>query len=103
MLKKSRRLGAAEVKEVLKRGRSVRVGPYSAKLLASPAPLRLAVIIPRKSAPKAVTRNKLRRAAYLKLEMLPLPERGSLAVFVRPAAADRPPPGVALRASRARP
>lgn len=84
MLKKSKRLSAAEVKEVLKRGRSMRVGAYVAKLLPSSTPLRVAVIIPKKAAPKATTRNTLRRAAYRNLKTLPLPEKGLLALFVRP-------------------
>jgi RNase P protein component len=84
MFKKKRRLNAREVREVLKRGRSMRVGPYQAKFLSSETPLKVAVIVPKKGAPKATTRTTLKRRAFLALETLPLPAEGALAVFVRP-------------------
>lgn len=83
MLPKSKRLSAAEVREVLARGKTFRVGPYTGKLLAGRAVLGVAVIVSKKVARKATSRNTLRRKAYLELESLPLPTSGSLALFVK--------------------
>jgi ribonuclease P protein component len=83
MLKKSARLRAAEVAEVLARGKSVRVGPYGGKLVASNEPLRVAIVVPKKSVRTAVARNRLRRAAYRALPSLSTPSTGRLALFVR--------------------
>jgi ribonuclease P protein component len=83
MLPKRLRLSAAEVKEVLAKGKSTRVGPYAGKLLAGRAPLGVAVIVSKKTARKATDRNTLRRKAYRDLEKLQLPQSGSLALFVR--------------------
>jgi ribonuclease P protein component len=83
MLPRSRRLRAHEVAEVLKRGRTVRVGPYQGKLLAASHALRVAVIVPKRVARKATARNALRRAAYRSLASLSLPSEGLLAVFVQ--------------------
>lgn len=83
MLPKRLRLSAAEVKEVLARGKSMRVGAYTAKYLAGRSPLGVAVIVSKKVARKATTRNSLRRKAYRDLASVALPAGGSLALFVR--------------------
>ncbi|MEK7108946.1 MAG: ribonuclease P protein component [Patescibacteria group bacterium] len=83
MLPKKKRLSAAEVREVLARGKSLRVGPYAGKFLDGRTPLGLAVIVSKKVAPKAVVRNRLRRKVYRELKQLTLPSKGSLALFVR--------------------
>ena len=66
MLPKKQRLGAAEVREILKRGRSVRSGTLSAKYVAA-ATAKVAIVVSVKVSKTAVMRNKLRRAAYLAL------------------------------------
>ena len=83
MFPKRSRLRSGEVKEVLVRGKSLRVGPYTGKFLDGRVPLGLAVIVSKKVARKAVTRNSLRRKVYRELERLTLPPKGSLALFVR--------------------
>ncbi|MDO8518456.1 MAG: ribonuclease P protein component [bacterium] len=83
MLPKKRRLSAAEVREVLARGKTFRVGQYVGKLLAGRPTLGVAVIVSKKVARKATSRNTLRRKAYLELESLTLPPSGSLALFVK--------------------
>lgn len=83
MFPKRLRLSAAEVREVLQKGKALKVGPYAGKLLAGRTPLGVAVIVSKKVARKATTRNSLRRKAYRELESLTLPHSGSLALFVR--------------------
>ena len=77
------RLTAAEVREVLAKGKSLKIGPYIAKYLERASPLGLAVIISKKTAKLATERNRLRRKAYRDLTELSLPAQGALAVFVR--------------------
>ena len=84
MLPKKSRLTAAQVKEVLARGRALRAGGYTGKYLEGTAPLRMAVIVPKRLVRTAVARNRLRRAAYAEVPSLPLPKTGSLALFARP-------------------
>jgi ribonuclease P protein component len=81
MLPKGRRLRAAEVREVLARGRSARSGGLSAKYHSSLQPLRTAAIVSKKVAKSAVTRNRLRRALYRALA--PLSGRGELVIFIQ--------------------
>lgn len=83
MLPKRLRLRSAEVKEVLQKGKSLRVGPYAGKFLEGRKPLGVAVIVSKKTARKATERNSLRRKAYRDLERLTLPQGGALALFVR--------------------
>ena len=83
MLPKSRRLSAAEVREVLAKGKTFRVGQYVGKFLAGRPVLGVAVVVSKKVARKATSRNTLRRKAYLELESLTLPHTGSLALFVQ--------------------
>jgi ribonuclease P protein component len=86
MLPKRSRLTALEVRTVLAKGAPKRVGTFSGRYLPGRTPLGLAVIVSKRDAKTAVTRNRLRRAAYKTLATLPLPTEGSLALFVRPAA-----------------
>jgi RNase P protein component len=86
MLPKRSRLGAHEVKEVLARGTSMRIGRFAGKYLPGRTPLGVAVIVSKKTARLATRRNSLRRAAYRELRGLELPRAGSLALFVRPSA-----------------
>ncbi len=83
MFPKRSRLSAAEVKEVLAKGKSLKVGPYVGKYLEGRSLLGVAVIVSKKTAKKATERNTLRRKAYRELQTLPLPAQGALAVFVR--------------------
>ena len=78
MLPKKARLTSAEVREILKNGRSVRFGTLSAKYVPA-ATAKAAVVVSTKVAKAAVERNKLRRAAYLVLRTS-LP-KGVCAVF----------------------
>lgn len=64
MLPKQRRLVAAEVREVLRKGRSTRASFLSFKHLAGLFPLRVAVVVPKSVAKKATERNRIRRAVY---------------------------------------
>lgn len=66
MLPKKARLTAAEVREILKSGRSVRSGALSAKYKTAPH-AKAAVVVSIKVAKSAVERNRLRRSAYLAL------------------------------------
>jgi|SRR3989344_2040343 len=66
MLSKTNKLSASEVREIIKSGRSVRLGTLSAKFKES-ASSKAAVVVSAKVAKKAVERNRLRRAAYLAL------------------------------------
>ena len=63
MLPKTSRLSASEVREILKSGRSVRLGTLSAKYVVS-AHTKAAVVVSAKVAKNAVERNRLRRDAY---------------------------------------
>ena len=66
MLPKSRRLSAREVSAVLKAGKSRRAGGVSVKYLPSPRG-KAAMVVSKKVARLAVTRNRLRRAGYAAL------------------------------------
>lgn len=63
MLSKQFRLSASEVREILKEGRSARLGSLSAKYVRK-AGSKAAVVVSSKVAKTAVLRNRLRRAAY---------------------------------------
>ena len=81
MLKRSRRLRAAEVARVIRLGR-----PYRGRLLtakAIPAPdgtMRTAAVVSKAVAKQAVERNRLRRALYRALAGLPAPSFPALHV-----------------------
>jgi ribonuclease P protein component len=78
MLAKHTRLTAAEVREILKSGRSARSGSLSAKYKVI-SPAKAAVVVSSKVAKSAVSRNRLRRKAYAILkEALP---KGVQSVF----------------------
>ena len=66
MLPKRLRLSAAEVKEVLARGKSMRVGTYTAKYLAGRSPLGVAVIVSKKVARKAPAKKAAKKATTAK-------------------------------------
>lgn len=85
MLPKRSRLSAGEVRAVLAKGASYKVGSYGGKYLPGREPLGIAVIVSKREAKSAVERNRLRRAAYRDIEGLTLPASGSLALFVRAA------------------
>jgi len=70
MLPKSRRLVAAEVREVLRKGRSHKAQTLSFKRIPGPDPLRVAVVVPKSVAKKATVRNRIRRAVYRALTTL---------------------------------
>lgn len=78
MLPRSKRLRAEEVAAVLRVGKSVRAGSVSAKYTPATGAGRAAIVVSKKVARLAVTRNKLRRAGYQALPPLP---RGVHVVF----------------------
>jgi ribonuclease P protein component len=82
MLPKRSRLSAAEVRQVMKTGRSARGAGISAKFEAAPSP-QVAVVISKKVAPGAVERNRLRRLVYRSLSA-PLPS-ARVVLFVQSA------------------
>ncbi|MSR70608.1 ribonuclease P protein component [Candidatus Kaiserbacteria bacterium] len=86
MLPKHKRLTAAEVREILKSGRSARSSTLSAKYVPSPS-ARAAVVVSKKVAKTAVLRNKLRRAAYDALGPL-LPAQKNIVLFLHKPALD---------------
>jgi ribonuclease P protein component len=63
MLAKKSRLTSRQVREIIKSGRSVRLGTLSAKFVKGTS-TKAAVVVSVKVAKNAVERNKLRRAAY---------------------------------------
>lgn len=63
MLPKRKRLSAREVREVLKRGKSLRAGAVSARYTEALSG-KAAVVVSSKVAKGAVERNRLRRAGY---------------------------------------
>lgn len=81
MLPKERRLIAAEVREVLRKGRSTKGSFLSFKRLEGPLPLRTAVVVPKSVAKKAVDRNRIRRAVYRAL--IPFGGTGKSVIFVQ--------------------
>ncbi|HVV38784.1 MAG TPA: ribonuclease P protein component [Candidatus Paceibacterota bacterium] len=82
MLPKRRRLTSAEVSEVITQGKPLRGAMLSIKHLPSPGGLKAAVVAPKSLVPRAVDRNRLRRALYAALKTLPGESfKGSKAVF----------------------
>lgn len=84
MLKKTSRLSAVQVREVLKEGRSLRGAGVSAKYLPS-SKGQAAVVVSKSTAKTAVLRNKLRRSAYAALTSLP---RARVVFFINTAKFD---------------
>ncbi len=70
MLPKKRRLTAAQVKEVLSSGKSVRGVAISLKYVVKPGFFGSAVVAPKAVARLAVDRNRVRRALYRALSSL---------------------------------
>ena len=84
MLKKSRRLNTAEVKEVLEKGKSRGRGDaLSLKYLDFKGYFKCSAVVSKKVAGSAVERNRLRRMVYAALLNLPLPPSGHAIVFVQ--------------------
>ena len=83
MLSKTRRLRAAEVREVLARGRGRGGEVLSVKILPTTSAFRCAVVVSKKLARTAVMRNKMRRAVYRALRGTSLPHTGHAILFVR--------------------
>ena len=81
MLPKKARLGATEVREILKTGRSARVGGVSAKYVEA-SDARAAVVVSKKTAKTAVARNALRRRIYTTLDKT-LPSRKHVVFFIQ--------------------
>lgn len=78
MLPKGRRLRAAEVTAILREGKSLRATSVSAKYRSYTGPGRAAIVVSKKVARLATTRNKLRRTGYQALPPLP---RGVQIIF----------------------
>jgi len=87
MLPKRQRLTAAEVREILKSGRSARTATLSAKFISSKE-RKAAVVVSTKVAKSAVMRNRLRRAAYDALRPV-LPAGKSTVLFLHKPALDK--------------
>lgn len=85
MLPKRSRLRAAEVRQVIKTGRSARGAGISVKYEPASSP-QVAVVISKKVAPGAVERNRLRRLVYRSLPS-PLPS-ARMVLFVQSAKLD---------------
>ena len=85
MLPKRSRLSAAEVRQVIKTGRSARGAGISAKYEAASFP-KAAVVISKKVAHGAVERNRLRRLVYRSIPS-PLPP-ARMVLFVQSAQLD---------------
>lgn len=83
MLPKRRRLSAAEVREVLARGRGRRGNTLSIKAFSTGGPFACAVVVSKKVAKSAVTRNRARRAVYRALAGATLPSLGHAILFVQ--------------------
>jgi len=85
MLPKRKRLTAQEVAKVLSRGRSMNSSRspavLSMKVLGVEGPSKIAVVVPKTLARKAVLRNSLRRAAYQGVSTLPFPSKGFHIIF----------------------
>lgn len=79
MLPKTKRLTSEEVRHVIKTGKVVRVGAVSARYTGGTA-AKAAVVVSKKVALSAVTRNRLRRLGYAALAKLPA--RTHLVVFI---------------------
>ena len=92
MLRKHARLRAAEVREVLAKGRGKRGEFLSLKLFSASGPFRAAAVVSKKVAKTAVGRNRLRRALYGALRETSLPLSGHAILFVQriPATPLRP-------------
>lgn len=84
MLPKRRRLSAREVREVLRRGRSLRAGAVSVRYMGGSTG-KAAVVVSRKVAGRAVERNRLRRAGYRALSVNPsfLPQDTHVVFFIQ--------------------
>ena len=87
MLKKTRRLRAAEVARISRSGKNYRGRFLSAKALPGPdGTMRIAAAVSKSVARKAVERNHLRRALYRAIAGLPspvLPAGHHIVFFVR--------------------
>lgn len=79
MLSKDKRLAASEVRQIIKSGRSVRLGALSAKYEEAQSP-KYAVVVSKKVASGAVERNALRRLVYNALP--PALPRARVVLFV---------------------
>jgi len=64
MLPKKRRLNAAQVREIITSGKSVRGGAVSLKYVVKQGYFGVAVVVPKSVARLAVARNTIRRAVY---------------------------------------
>lgn len=89
MLPKQARLTTMEVKKVLTVGRGKRGTLLSIKTLSSPPPFRCAVIVSKKIAKNAVTRNRVRRGVYEALSKSSLPQSGHAILFVQAVPRER--------------
>lgn len=64
-------MSAAQVREVLAKGRSAREGVLSVKYVVNKGDFAAAVVAPKSVAKRAVDRNRLRRALYRSMAALP--------------------------------
>lgn len=88
MLNRGRRLRAEDVREVLRRGKTLRASYISAKFVIEHTPLRAAAVVKKALVKGSVGRNRLRRALYSALrDAKGLPE-GRVVIFI-----DRIPQG----------
>lgn len=80
MLPKRRRLSAQEVREVLKRGRTIRLGTVSARYYRA-SDSKVAVVVKTGLVKRAVDRNRIRRLSYNALRALP--QKTHLVLFIQ--------------------
>lgn len=83
MLAKKNRLTAAEVAQVLTKGRGARGRALSLKVMQAPPPFKCAVVVSKKLARTAVARNRIRRTVYNILRQNPFPRSGHVILFVQ--------------------
>lgn len=82
MLSSGRRLRAEEVREVMRRGKTLRGSLVSVKLLVDTSPLRSAAVVKKSLVRGAVPRNRLRRGLYRALAMYTHTIRGRAVFFI---------------------
>jgi ribonuclease P protein component len=82
MLSSGRRLRAEEVREVIRRGKTLRGSFVSVKLLADVSPLRSAAVVKKSLVRGAVGRNRLRRGLYRALATGTRSMRGRAVFFI---------------------
>ncbi len=83
MLSKRTRLTTEEVQKVLTAGRGKRGSLLALRSIQAPGPFKCAVVVSKKLAKSAVSRNRARRSVYEALRKSSLPPSGHAILFVQ--------------------